>query len=145
ISRTRSFMFDLPPLACRSPPAAATLPAAGLAASPTFPAHAVTEVSELRLLDPADLLGIHLRVAVEAEPMRRSLIIEMDVQQHVAAAAGTVAHREAGVGGGTGHARSSCTMPMAASSRSMWARCVAGQYTRPQRPHARKRGAVSQT
>src|SRR5437667_6177127 len=101
ISRTRSFMFDAPPLRCRLRSAAAAEPAAGFAAPPTFSAHAVAEITQSRLVDPADLLGIHLGVAVQAEPMRLAVVVEVHVQQHVAPAAGTVAHREAGVGGGT--------------------------------------------
>src|SRR2546428_9083612 len=119
ISRTRSFMFDAPPLRCRLRPAAATEPAAGPAAPAPLAAHAVAEIGESRLLDPADLLRIHLRVAVEAEPMRLSVVVEMYVQQHVAPAAGAAGHPEARLGARTPHAPSSCTMPMAASSRSM--------------------------
>src|SRR5438093_9880887 len=126
ISRTRSFMFDAPPLR-RSRAAAAAHAAARPAAPPAFAAYAVPEIVERRLLDPADLFRIHFRVAVQAEPMQLPPLVDVQMQQHVAPAARTTAHREPRVGCRADHARSSRTMPIAASSRSMWARCVAGQ------------------
>jgi len=110
-----------------SGPAAAALAAARPAAPPAVAAYAVAEIVERRLLDPADLLRIHFRVAMQAEAMQLPPLVDVQMQQHVAPAARATAHREAGIGCRAGHARSSCTMPIAASSRSMWARCVAGQ------------------
>src|SRR5207247_4153714 len=143
ISRTRSLMVERSPLrGVGSSPAAAVAAAAARPAAAAFlgPVQPVAERLELHLAHPAHLGRVDLRVAVEAEAPRLAALVEVHVRQHLARAARAAGDREVALEGGRGiaHDRLSAR-PSAASSRSMWARCVAGQYSRPHPAQARKR------
>src|SRR5437867_201294 len=131
ISRTRSVMVDGSPLTWigSSPVLAVAAAAARPAAAALFrPVQPVAERLERRLTHPAHLGRVDLRVAVEAEPPRLAAVVEVHVGQHLARTAGAAGNREVGLERGRGIAHDGLSArPSAASSRSMWARCVAGQ------------------
>src|SRR3989442_346615 len=130
ISRTRSLIAELSSETSWSAPVAAVAAAASRPAAAALlrPVQPVAERLELRLAHPADLGRVDLGVAMEAEPARLAARVHVHVGQHVAPAARAARDREVALEGGSGVAHDGLSArPSAASSHSMWARCVAGQ------------------
>src|SRR5438094_9157323 len=143
ISRTRSLMVASSPLRwIGSLPVAAVAAAAARPAAAALlrPVQPVAERLERRLVHPAHLGRVDLGVAVEAETPRLAALVEVHVGQHLARAARAAGHREVALQGGRGIAHDGLSArPSAASSRSMWARGVAGPERRPQPAQAGER------